>query len=186
MTKIRLNSLYTTFVLLIFFSCNSLDKEEYIVINKVIENTIYPKTDINLLSKVMEVESINFKKGVEITQYKMSQKQYTFTISDTLYPINLPKDIWENIHNNYLFSEIEGRSDKPLPIDFGKISFKKNMKRILQKTIDSNYIGHFKFHRVLFDKFRERAYVQIETPEYSSPLFIGIFLKKQNGVWVLE
>ncbi len=183
----RKNNLYLLLVIIsILFSCNSLDKEEYEILNLVIQDRITPTPNYEIVSKIIETENVKSSKAIAIALNRMSQKQYTFTVSDTLYPINLPKDIWENIHNKYLFSEIEGRSDKPLPIDFGKISFKKNMKRISQKTNDSNYIGHFKFHRVLFDKFRERAYVQIETPEYSSPLFIGVFLKKQNGDWVLE
>jgi hypothetical protein len=43
-------------------------------------------------------------------------------------------------------------------------------------------MGYFKLHRVLFDKSKEKALVQIETPEFTN----NIFFKKQNGEWIVK
>lgn len=166
-----------------FLSCNSLDKDEYEILNKVTEEYVYSETDMNLFFKARKNDDVNFKDGVDIVQYEMSQKEYKFSISDTIYPAIISKELSENLHNSILFFEIKDRSDKPLVADFNNILFIKSMKRIPEKIDDSTYVGHFKLHKVLFDKTKERAYVQIETPQNNYPSFIGILFRKIKGEW---
>lgn len=165
-------------------SCNSLDKDEYEILNKVTEQYVYPDTDMNLFFKTRKNNDVSFKDAVNIVQSEMSQKEYKFSISDTIYPAIISKELSENLHNSILFFEIEDRSDKPLIADFNKILFRKNMKRIHEKIDDTTYVGHFKLHRVLFDKTKERAYVQIETPQNNYPSFIGVLFRKVKGEWI--
>lgn len=186
--KIRENRIFVIIVLLTMISsCKpSLDKDEYKVINKVIEKTIYPKADQRFVTKLMEKYNIEFDKADDLANNEVIRENFTFTISDTLFPIKLSKELKEDLHNKFLFYEIENRSDKVSIIDFTRINFNNQTKRIDKATDDIHYMGHFKLHRVLFDKTRERAYVQIETPEINNPLFTGIMLKKENGEWILD
>ncbi|WES99912.1 hypothetical protein P2W68_09835 [Chryseobacterium arthrosphaerae] len=47
---------------------------------------------------------------------------------------------------------------------------------------DENYAGQYTFHRVLFDKSKTRAYLQVDLPKEQARFgIVGLRLKKENG-----
>lgn len=183
--KIKYNLGLALLPLLMVFSCNSLDKDEYKILNTVVDMHIHPEMDTARLREMLKMDYPVFIKELNLAKEGMSKKQYTFALSDTIYPVILPASLKEDLHAKLFFSEIENRSDKPLLADFNQLKFKKNLTRIPKAINDTNYIGQFKLHRVLFDKTKERAYVQIETPLNKYPSFVGIPFKKVKGEWVV-
>lgn len=168
-------------------SCSSLDKDEYEILNLTIEKCVFKELDTKEISKIAAQYKISNLEAIAIIDSKMKDEQYTFTMSDTLYEVNLPKDIWDALHNHYVFDEIKDRSNQSIPIDFNKIETPKNIKRVTTGVHNKNYLGHFKFHRVLFDKSKKRAYIQIDLPEGRSGFgSIGLRLKKESGTWKFE
>ena len=114
----------------------------------------------------------------------MSQRQYTFTMSDSLYSPNLPQSFWEDLLNKNYFYAIE-KNVPTIPINFDKLIFNKNTVRITKLSKDSTYIGHFKFHRVVFDKTKQRAFVQVEGIPLDKMTFVFI-LRKEKGKWMIN
>ncbi|AZA90456.1 Uncharacterised protein [Chryseobacterium nakagawai] len=183
--KIKYNLGLGLLPLLVVFSCNSLDKDEYKILNTVVDMHIHPEMDTARLREMLKMDYPVFIKELNLAKEEMSTMPYTFALSDTIYPVILPASLKEDLHTKLFFSEIEDRSDKPLLADFNQLKFKKNLKRIPKAVNGANYIGQFKLHRVLFDKTKERAYVQIETPLNNYPSFVGIPFKKVKGEWVV-
>lgn len=185
--KNRINKFMVLFVLLAFLSCNSLDNDEYKILNLALNKCVFKEIDPKEVSKTADEYKISLIDAMNIVDSRIKKEQYTFTMSDTLYAVDLPKDIWEGLHNQYVFDEIKNRSDKSIPIDFTKIEDFKNIKRVVKAVNNKNYLGHFKFHRILFDKSKERAYIQIDLPSGRSGFgSIGLRLKKENGEWKFE
>jgi hypothetical protein len=183
--KKRRDKFYIILLLLILSSCTSLDKEEYEVLNAAIDQVVFKRIDQDYVSQIMEEKNIDYNSAVNIVQDEMSKKEYTYTISDTLYPVDISKETWEKLHYDAIFDEVKNRSDKPITIDFSKIKPTNHIRKINKPISDStNYLGHFKFHRVLFDKSRKRAYVQINIRKRSG--FAGLIFEKENGEWKLE
>lgn len=180
----KVSNFYLIFFLSLMSSCTSLDKKEYEVLNAAIDQVIFKRVNPDDISNVMDEKNISYKDALRIVQNEMSQKKYTCTISDTLYPIDILEENWDYLHSS-AFHEIKGRSDKPIPIDFSKIKL-NNIKRIDKPIIDTiSYIGYFKFHRVLFDKSKKRAYVQVEVLAFPGG-FAGLIFEKVDGKWKLE
>jgi len=140
---------------LIVSSCNSLDKDEYKILNAVIGMHVHPEVDTVRINKILENDNIDYLRAVDIVNEEMSKKHYEFVLSDTIYPVILPPGLKEDLHTKLLFSEIENRSDKPLVADFNQLKFKNNLQRVPKAINSTNYIGQFRLHRVLFDKTRE-------------------------------
>lgn len=181
------NKLIGCFLLFFFFSCNSLNNDEYEILNLALNRCVFKEMDPEEISKVASQKKVTYADAMNIVENKMNEQQYTFTISDTLYAVDLPENILESLHNHYIFNEIQGRSDQSIPIDFSKIKDLKNKKRLKNVVNDKNYLGYFKFHRVLFDKSKRRAYIQVDLPRGRSGFgSIGLRLKKENGKWEIE
>ncbi|MGH1518646.1 hypothetical protein [Chryseobacterium sp. JK1] len=174
-------------IVLTLSSCVSYDKEEYKILSKAVDEYVYPSID-SLALKILKEKNVNFSKAVDLAERRIAKSEHSFTISDTLYPADFSenKGIWDDLHNRLFFYEVKDRSDKPLVIDFSQLKFKSNMKRISQPSDDSNYIGHYKLHRVLFDKRYDRAIVQIETPQHKKPPYVILPFKKKDGKWIME
>ncbi|ROS19749.1 hypothetical protein EDF65_0442 [Chryseobacterium nakagawai] len=183
----RINKLMALFVLLVFFSCNSLDNDEYKILNLTISKYVFKELDPRAISDTATKYNISGPEAISIIDSYRKKEKYTFTMSDTLVPVNIPKDNRDALHQTYYFNEIENRSDKAVPIDFSKVEYPENLKKVTKAVKDENYVGHYTFHRVLFDKSRERAYIQIDLPEEQVRFgTIGLRLKKKNGNWEFE
>jgi hypothetical protein len=182
----RKSKFYIISLLFTLLSCTSLDKEEYEVLNVAMDQVVFKRVNPDDISKIMDEKNIGYSNALRIVQNEMLQKEYTYTISDTLYPIDIPKETWESLHSHFAFMEIKNRSDKSTLINFNKIKLPNNIKKIDKPINDStSYIGYFKFHRVLFDKSKKRAYVQVEVPAASGG-FAGLIFEKEDGKWKLE
>ncbi|AZA84214.1 hypothetical protein C1637_05050 [Chryseobacterium lactis] len=165
------------------FSCNSLDKDEYEILNLTINRCVFVQTDIEELSKIADEQKISLDDALKFSDAKNKDRQYTYTISDTLYSPDLPTDIRESLRRYDIFDEGKNRSNQSVLIDFNKIKPIKAKKRINSPVKDSNYLGNFKFHRVLFDRSGNRAYIQVESPKNYLFNTFGLMLEKKNGEW---
>lgn len=185
--KSKVNTLITLSLLSLLFSCNSLDNDEYKILNLTISKIVFKELDPRAISDTATKYNISGSEAISIIDSYRKKEKYTFTMSDTLVPVNISKDNWDVLHQSYYFNEIENRSDKAIPIDFSKIEYPENLKKVAKAVKDENYVGHYTFHRVLFDKSRKRAYIQIDLPEEQVRFgTIGIKLKKKNGNWEFE
>ncbi|AZA77481.1 hypothetical protein EG347_08130 [Chryseobacterium sp. G0186] len=182
-----IRKLTALFLLLMLSSCNSLDDDEYEVLNLAIDKCVFKCLDLNEVSEVEAQYKVSSSEAIAIIDRRTKDEQYTFTISDTLDAVDISKDNWDGLHNFYAFDEIKNRSDQAIPVDFSKIEEPKNIKRVAKAVNNKNYLGHYKFHRVLFDKSRKKSYVQIDPPKGSCVFGpIGLRLKKENGKWEFE
>lgn len=185
--KNRVNKLIALSVLLLSFSCNSLDDDEYKILNLTISKYVFKELDVKEISDTAAKYKVDYPEAVSIIDSYAKKEQYTFTMSDTLAAVNISKDNWEALHSGYFFNEIENRSDKAIPIDFSKIEYPKNLKKVTKAVKNKNYAGHYAFHRVLFDKSGKRAYIQIDLPKDQIRFgTVGLRLKKENGNWEFE
>lgn len=179
--------LLSLLVLSILFSCTSPDKEEYKILNIAVDEYVYPSID-SMVFKVLKEKDVSLEKAVDLAEIRLAQREHSFTISDTIYPADFSAKpgIWDDLHNKLFFYEVKDRSDKPMAIDFNQLKFKRNLKRLSQPSADSNYIGHYRLHRVLFDRRYDRAIIQIETPAHTKPPYVILPFKKKDGKWVME
>lgn len=177
------NIIYSILISFSLFSCNSLDKDEYEILNLTINRCVFKQTDPEELSKIAAEKKISLADALDFLDAKNINTQYTYSISDTLYAIDLPTDIRESLRDHYIYNEVKNRSNQSIPIDFNKIESIKGKKRIPCCAKDSNYLGNFKFHRVLFDAGRKRAYIQVESPKNYIFNSFGLMLEKENGEW---
>lgn len=185
--KSRINKLMALFPLLLFFSCNSLDNDEYKILNLAISKYVFKELDPKEISEIANQYKVSSSEAMDIIDARMKNEQYTFTMSETLDAVDLPKDNGDALHNHYFFEEIKNRSDQAIPVDFSRIEDFKNIKRVTKAVNNKNYAGHYKFHRVLFDKSRKRAYLQIDLPKDQIRFgTVGLRLKKENGEWEFE
>jgi hypothetical protein len=173
------------FILLftLFCSCTSSSKEEYEILNIAINKCVFKAIDPKEISKIMEQERVSSSEALDIIDERMKDRRYTFSMSDTLYTANLPKNTWDYLHYNDIFEN----NDPSILIDFSKIQSFENRKRINRPIKDDDYLGHFKFYRVLFDKWKERAYMRIDIPKSKGRIYgsFGLMFKKENGKWKL-
>lgn len=177
---------YLCLLLFTVLSCQSNDRAEYEILNIAIDRSVFPPTDMDMISRISKEHKVDMKEALSIYDTLVKHEQYTYSISDTLYPVDLPKSVWEQLRYNDIF-KIQGVSDQSIPIDFKKINVLENRKRI-QRTVGlAKYLGHFKFHRVLFDKFGSYAYLQTDIPEGPGRLHgsFGLQFRKENGKWKL-
>jgi hypothetical protein len=178
---------FMSFIIFTLFSCQSNESAEYEVLNVVIDKCVFVPTDIKELSKIAEEKKVDLSKALEMYDIERKDNQYTFSISDTLAAVDLPKDTWNGLHGRDIF-EVKGKSDQPIPVDFQQIKPLENRKRIKKSTENDLYLGHFKFHRVLFDNSKSQAYVQVDISDAKNRLFtnFGILLKKVDGKWKIN
>ncbi|MBP2616430.1 hypothetical protein [Chryseobacterium jejuense] len=173
--------------LLVFFSCHSLDKDEYKILNLAISKYVFKELDPKAISDTATKYKVSGLEAISIIDSYRKNEKYTFTMSDTLVPVNISKDNWDALRQTYVFNEIENRSDKAVPIDFSKVEYPENLKKVTKAVKNENYVGHYTFHRVLFDKSRERAYIQIDLPKDQVRFgTVGLRLKKKNVNWEFE
>jgi hypothetical protein len=185
--KSQINKLIALPVLLLFFSCSSLDNDEYKILNLTISKYVFKELDPEEISRTATQYKVSSLEAISIIDSYAKNEQYTFTMSDTLAPVNISKDNWDALHQTYIFDEVENRSDKAMPIDFSKVEYPKNLKRETKAVSNKNYAGHYVFHRVLFDKSGKRAYIQIDLPKDQIRFgTVGLRLKKENGNWEFE
>lgn len=183
--KNKINKLISLSLLLLLFSCNSLDKDEYKILNLTISKIVFKELDPKAISDTAAKYKVDVTEAISIIDNYKKNEKYTFTMSDTLAPVIVSKDNWAA--QTYVFNEIENRSDKAMPIDFSKIEYPENLKKIPKAVRNEKYAGHYIFHRVLFDKNRERAYIQIDLPKEQIRFgTVGLRLKKENGNWKFE
>lgn len=63
-----------------------------------------------------------------------------------------------------------------------RVEYPRNLKRVKNAVRDENYAGQYTFHRVLFDKSKTRAYLQVDLPKEQARFgIVGLRLKKENG-----
>lgn len=175
---------YILLLTLIVMSCQSHDDTEYEILNLAIDRCIFPPTDIDAVNKISEDQQVSMEEALTIYDSKTRNVPYNYSISDTLYAENLPENVWQQLQNDDIF-EMKGRSDRSIPIDFTKIKPLKNRNRIENATEHPQYLGHFKFHRVLTDKSGSYGYIQVEIPKGKGRLHgsFGLQFKKENGKW---
>lgn len=176
------------FIMFMLLSCQSNESAEYEVLNVVIDKCVFAPTDIIEVSKISEEKKVDIHKALEMYDIERKDNQYTFSISDTLAAVDLPKDNWDALHGRDIF-EVKGKSDQSIPIDFQKIAPLENRKRIKKSTANDLYLGHFKFHRVLFDNYKSQAYVQVDITDAKNRFAVahfGILLEKVDGKWKIN
>lgn len=187
MRILRKNKLIALFLLLMLSSCSSLDNDEYKILNLAISKYVFKELDPEEISKIANQYKVSSSEAIDIIDARMKNEQYTFTMSDTLDAVDISKDNWDALHYTYIFNEIKNRSDQAIPVDFSRIEDFKNIKRVAKAVDNKNYVGHYKFHRVLFDKNGKRAYLQIDLPKDQIRFgTVGLRLKKESGKWEFE
>lgn len=176
---------FVLILLIICISCGSQDKDEYEILNLVIDKCVFKATDPIEIDKLADQKKISFVKALEIVDNRMKNEQYTFAMSDTLHAADLPKDVWPYLHSKDIFDN--DRYKKSIPIDFKKIQPLTNRKKVDKPQQNDHYLGYFKFHRILFDKTRETAYIRVDIPNIKGRVngSFGLMLKKENGKWRL-
>lgn len=170
----------------IFISCNSQEADEYEILNLVIDKCVFKATDPIEIDKIANQKKISFVKALEIADNRIKDEQYTFAMSDTLHAADLPKNVWPYLHSKDIFDN--DRYKKSIPINFKKIQPLANRKKVNKPQQNDHYLGYFKFHRVLFDKTGETAYIRIDIPNVKGRVSgsFGLMLKKENGKWRLK
>lgn len=183
-------------VLIVSFSCSNEKEEknfeERIIIEKIINEKIYGLSKSKMMkteefANIVVNENFDYSKIEKISDSIVSNREFYFSISDTLVNIDKRSNLYKTAMNQFVFVPIEDSNiSKVLHIE--NLVIKSNLIRVKNKDqIDSNYfLGKFKFSRVIYEKGRrERALVFMFT-EDTPFLFPVVLLEKHNNEWEIE
>lgn len=108
------------YVLLLFFSFfisfNSHEKDEYEILNLVIDKCVFKATNPKEITKIADEENISFREALDVSEERQQNQQYTFSMSDSLKTVDLPEDIWSYLHSYNIFDH--KKYHESIPIDF--------------------------------------------------------------------
>lgn len=176
----QINSILIISFLLIVFSCNPnySHQDEYNVINAVVEERVYPIINMDIVSDIMKRENIGYNDAVKRTQNIMSKNIYEFSASDTLYALDTNTPYFKDLYSKIIFQEDPIKKNN-IKIDFDKIHFRHNVKKVTALSNHSSYIGDFKFYRGIFNEEGTKALFGVK--EYPGQLY-----SRQNNLFLLE
>jgi|SRR5690606_674675 len=189
------NILYFFLVLIVSFSCSDKKEEKNFEERKIIERIINEKIYGLSKSKMMKTaefaniivnENFDYSKIEKISDSIISNREFYFSISDTLVNIDKSSSLYKTAMNQFVFVPIEdSTTSKVLHIE--DLVIKSNLKRVNNKDqLESNYfLGKFKLSRVIYEKGRERALVFMFT-EDTPFLFPVVLLEKHNNEWEIK
>jgi len=163
---------------LLLFNCKSenIDNQEYEIINIVIKNDIEPSLE------QMRSNASNIKND------SLKWSNYFFSLDETLQPIDIHKDVYQNLINEY-GSKYLKRYTQALKINLEKIKT-PNGSRIMpySSANESNkfYMGSYKFSRVIFNDSVDKAVIEFIRTNPSAITLNDkalVFLQKKDDKW---
>lgn len=165
------------------------ENDEYEIINLVLKKDIKPEVPQSLMSKLYEYESPEYKKEyAKKLDSLIKNKYYTYYVVPNFIKMDTIKGTTQTEILLYQETKEKLKLDKIINLSFAK-RLDKDPCEVSATLINcpENYIGTYRISKIIFNKKRNKAFVNIVDMTCAKcAKEIQFILKKESGTWKIS